>query len=96
MEDLAYRRAQARVEARLGFYWHAVVYLAVNLFLAILNLTQNPEDLWFHWPLLGWGIGLVAHGISVFSYRWNGARKEQMIQREMEREARQRPGLPPA
>jgi hypothetical protein len=90
MDEDAYRRARARVEARLGFYWHATVYLAVNGFLAFLNLTRSPEHLWFQWPLFGWGIGLVSHGLGVFASSWGAARKERMIQREMEREARQR------
>lgn len=51
MNDIAYRRARARVEAQLGFYRHAGVYVLVNLFLAILNLTRSPEELWFQWPL---------------------------------------------
>jgi hypothetical protein len=88
MEDMAYRRARARVEARLGFYRHATVYVAVNLFLIFLNLWREPDRIWFVWPLLGWGFGLFWHGWNVYSYRWNSARKEQMIQREMEREAR--------
>jgi hypothetical protein len=24
--------------------------------------------LWFYWPLLGWGIGLFFHGMSVFVF----------------------------
>ena len=96
MDDIAYRRAVARVEARLGFYRHATIYVAVNLMLAVLNLIRTPDHLWFQWPLFGWGIGLLAHGVSVFSYRWNHpASKERMIQREMEREARRRQ-MPPS
>jgi len=96
MDDTAYRRAAARVEARLGFYRHATIYVAVNLLLAVLNLIRTPDRLWFQWPLFGWGIGLLAHGVSVFSYRWNHpASKERMIQREMEREARRRQ-VPPS
>jgi hypothetical protein len=90
MDDIAYRRAKARVEARLGFYRHAMIYVAVNLFLIFVNLRREPGHLWFQWPLLGWGIGLFWHGWNVYSYRWNSARKDQMIQREMERDARGR------
>lgn len=88
MDEDAYRRARARVEARLGFYQHATIYLAVNALLVFLNLTRNPDHLWFQWPLLGWGIGVVSHGISVFAAPWGTARKERMIQREMEKDAR--------
>jgi hypothetical protein len=89
MDDIAYRRAKARVEARLGFYRHAMIYVAVNLFLIFFNLRREPHHIWFQWPLLGWGIGLAWHGWNVYSYRWNSTRKDQMIQREMERDARE-------
>ena len=90
MDDIAYRRARVRVEARLGFYRHATIYVVVNLLLALWNLMREPQHLWFQFPMLGWGVGLLAHGMNVFSYRWSGPRKEQMIQREMERQARLR------
>ena len=85
---MLYRRAAARVEARLAFYRHVVIYVLVNSFLVILNLTRSPDTLWFKWSVFGWGIGLVAHGISVYSYRWREGSRERMIQREMERQAR--------
>jgi hypothetical protein len=90
MDEIAYRRAAARVEARLAFYRHAMIYGLVNLFLIILNLIRTPDHWWFVWSVFGWGIGLVAHGISVFSYRWREGSRERMIQREMERQARMR------
>lgn len=48
-----------------GFRVHLVVYLCVNAFLIILNLLGNSQHLWFYWPLLGWGIGLLAHAAAV-------------------------------
>ena len=64
----------------LGFTIHLIVYGLVNLLLITINLTGSSDGLWFHWPLLGWGIGLLAHGIRVWrtprlkppteSYRW--------------------------
>jgi len=90
--EMLYRRAAARVEARLAFYRHVLIYVLVNAFLAILNLIRTPDHYWFKWSVFGWGIGLAAHGISVFSYRWREGSRERMIQREMERQARMRPG----
>ena len=90
MDEIAYRRAKARVEARLGFYRHVMIYVAVNLFLIVLNLRNERHHIWFYWPMLGWGFGLFWHGWNVYSYRWNSARKDRMIQREMERDARER------
>jgi hypothetical protein len=65
-DELKYQRAQKRVEALKGFYIHLGVYLIVNVFLFLLNIITAPEELWFYWVLLGWGIGLAAHAFTVF------------------------------
>ena len=65
-EDERYRRAKARVEQLVGFYSHAGVYALVNGMLFIINILTSPGDPWFFWPLMGWGIGLAAHGFGVF------------------------------
>ena len=90
MDDIAYRRAAARVEARLAFYRHAMIYVAVNVLLAVLNLIRTPDHLWFQWVIFGWGIGLFAHALHVYSYRWFGSQRERMIQRELQRQERMR------
>lgn len=45
-----------------AFRIHAIVYAGVNLLLATIDLLSSPGSTWFQWPLLGWGIGLLAHG----------------------------------
>ncbi|HEX4584325.1 MAG TPA: 2TM domain-containing protein [Burkholderiaceae bacterium] len=67
MDDTeAYERARRRVRQIKGFYIHATVYVLVNALLAVINLGTSHGEVWFVWPLFGWGIGLAAHGISVF------------------------------
>ncbi|MBS0251424.1 MAG: 2TM domain-containing protein [Proteobacteria bacterium] len=44
-----------------GFKFHLIAYVIVNAILIAVNL-MNPAHIWFFWPLLGWGIGLAAHG----------------------------------
>jgi hypothetical protein len=90
MDDIAYRRAALRVEGQLAFYRHLMIYVIVNILLAVLNLLRDPSNLWFKWVIFGWGIGLLAHGLNVYSHRWMGGHREQMIQRELEREGRSR------
>ncbi len=85
MDDAAYNQAKARVEAKLGFYRHAIIYVLVNLLLLVINLSESPQYLWVKWPVMGWGIGLLAHGLSIFTPRWLRGQKERMIEREMER-----------
>jgi 2TM domain len=50
-----------------GFRSHFIVYLSVNLLLAVINFVTNPQSLWFFWPLAGWGIGVLGHAILVLS-----------------------------
>jgi len=79
-----YRKAEKRVEAKLGFYTHIVVYVVVNIFLIALNLITGPNEIWFYWPLFGWGLGLIFHGVGVFISGESGV-KERMIQKEMDK-----------
>ena len=67
-EETKYQRAKKRVEALRGFYVHLGVYVVVNLFLFLLNIITSPDILWFYWPLLGWGIAIVVHALSVFVF----------------------------
>ncbi len=49
-----------------GVTVHLFVYLAVNALLVVINLVTSPQNLWFIWPLLGWGIGLAAHALLAY------------------------------
>ena len=82
------QQARDRVATKLSFFVHLAVYVAVNVGLVALNLLTVPEHLWFQWPLLGWGIGLIAHGVGVLLYfKWNS-----LVGRMEERELRRLQG----
>lgn len=59
--------ALAHVRKVKSFYVHLTQYLIVIPILAVVNLTSYPYYLWFVWPALGWGLGLLAHGATVFN-----------------------------
>jgi hypothetical protein len=61
------RRNDFPRHARAGFSIHLVTYLAVNALLVGVNLLATPGRLWFFWPLLGWGAGLLAHALAIFA-----------------------------
>ena len=61
-----YERAKQKVAEIKGVYVHAVVYVLGNISLFLINILSTPEFLWFYWPLLGWGIGLLAHAAIIF------------------------------
>ena len=83
-----YQRAKHKVEAKIGFYIHLAVYVLVNSLLIIINLGTSPQYIWFKWPLLGWGIGLFFHGMSIFVFSGKKLKgiKEKMIEKEIKRE----------
>lgn len=67
-----YERARARVQAVKGFYIHATVFVLVNLGLFLINWLTGGGPWWFYWPLMGWGIGLLAHAVGVFGFGSRG------------------------
>jgi hypothetical protein len=87
-EQTRYEEAKKRVEAIRGFYLHVVSYLVVNVALVIINLLTSPEYLWFIWPLIGWGVGLVIHALSVFGGFWGKSWEERKIKEIMEKDKR--------
>jgi hypothetical protein len=54
-------------KARLGYYIHLTAYVVVNALLVGINLATSTKHLWFKWPLLGWGVGIIAHALVTFA-----------------------------
>ncbi|MFH6961868.1 2TM domain-containing protein [Flavobacterium plurextorum] len=65
-EEDKYFLAKKKVGDIKGFYGNLASYIFVNAILIFVNLYTSPEYLWFFWPLLWWGIGVVFHGLRVF------------------------------
>lgn len=76
LEQLAHQRAKAK----LGFYTHAFVYVVVITGLSLLAVSQGKA--WAAWPALGWGFGLLMHGLGVFGFGRGSALRERLIERE--------------
>ena len=75
-ENIAYERAVKRVKELKGFYGNLISYCIIIPFLAIINLLTSPREIWFYWPMLGWGIGVAAHGMNVFAIGKNWEEKK--------------------
>lgn len=60
--------ALARVRKFRGFYIHLAQYVVVITVLTVINLVTHPSKLWFFWPALGWGIGVLAHAAATFEF----------------------------
>lgn len=65
--ETAARREEAAlrdefVAGRRAEFWpHLISFVSVMALLIVLNLATNPHHLWFFYPLLGWGVGMVGH-----------------------------------
>lgn len=70
--DSEYEMAYRKVKKIKGFYIHLMVYVLVNAFIIISSMNRNSfqNGDFLNWQTystaLFWGIGLVAHGLSVF------------------------------
>lgn len=81
LEQLARRRAGAK----LGWYVHAAAFVVVNLVVFGMSRYGFGNRPWSVFPLLGWGLGLALHGISVFVLGTGSGLRERMVQKERER-----------
>lgn len=96
-ENERYNRAKKRVKRITGFYTHLLVFVVVNLMIVVINIQQMaPGESYFIWQnfttFVPWGIGLLAHGLSVFTpYMILGKDwEERKIKEYMERERKSR------
>ena len=59
-------RANRKAREVARFYTHAAWYVGVMAALTTYNLAAGHEELWFIWPLIGWGLGVASHGLAAF------------------------------
>ncbi len=87
-----------RVHRIAEFYQHLLIYVlviglltAVNAY-TIYNGSQPSKwfSWWVMWPAMGWGIGVLTHGISVlsvwgfFSHEWEDRKVKELMEREQQ------------
>ena len=89
-----YKIARKRVKEKKEFFEHLSTYLGMAAFFFLLNFFTSPGRWWFYWPIFGWGIGVLAHYISVFGVPGVGQLDDDWEKRAMERELK-RLNLPP-
>ena len=92
-EEARYFQAVKRVKKIKGFYTHAIVYFIINIMIIIINIQDLKEgETYFQFQnfltAFFWGIGLLAHGLSVFVPNWIMGQnwEERKIKEFMEKE----------
>jgi 2TM domain len=84
------RLARKRAGAKMGWYAHAALYVLVNLFLFAMSTYGFGTRRWSLAPLLGWGLGLALHGVSVFLIGAGSDLRERLVRKEREKLLRDR------
>jgi len=96
--DESYNAAYKKVKKIKGFYSHLKVYIIVNVIIIVSSLTRNNLTAEIDFSGLSkwhtystaffWGIGLLAHGLSVFGSNWFFGEdwEQKKIQKFMDRD----------
>ena len=74
------RQARRRAGAKMGWYIHALVYVCVIVGLVLLSVMQGRS--WAVYPAMGWGLGLLIHGLVVFSFGTSGGFYSRLLAKE--------------
>lgn len=92
-EEIKYQEALKQVKKIKEFYSHLLVYIVVNIMIIVVNIQNlSPGESYFQYKnfitAFFWGIGLVAHGFSVFLPQWFLGRnwEERKIKELMEQD----------
>jgi hypothetical protein len=92
--DERYNLAFKRVKRIKGFYVHLLVFILVNAFIICGNYfgKQSENEIFWRWETfstaLFWGIGVVAHGLSVFGRNlffgddWEEKKIQELIEKD--------------
>lgn len=85
-EQDAYYRAKKHVEEIKGFYGNLISYCLVIPFLMFINYKTYWDFQWFWFPMLGWGMGIIFHGFSVFGYgkTWEERKIKELLEKEQQ------------
>ncbi|MEI6156813.1 MAG: 2TM domain-containing protein [Atribacterota bacterium] len=87
-ENERYQRAKEQVKGFKDFYSHLLIFVIVNIGLFLINITTSPDVYWFYWPLIGWGIGITCHAMSVFGIggilgkNWEERKIQEIMKKE--------------
>jgi hypothetical protein len=79
------RLAHKRASAKLGWYIHALFYVVANLFIFGMSMYAFGHRPWSVFPVIGWGVGLALHAVSVFMLGEGSSFRQRLLERERER-----------
>lgn len=93
-EEYRYEKAKRKAKEIRGFYYNLACYCTVIPVLIFINLTFVPHFHWFWFSLIGWGTGVLVHGVAAFELNpflgknWEEKKLQQLIEEEKQKQAR--------
>lgn len=88
MSDNLRQLAEKRADAKIKFYKSFLIYIIVNVFLAIINAVYTPQFWWVLFPVFFWGIGVFVKFLNAFIFidKFDNLEyRERKIEEEMEK-----------
>ena len=81
-----YNKAKERVKELKGFYGHLASYVVLIPVLILINVNTSDFQ-WFWFPMLGWGMGLLFHGLKVFGYgsSWEERKIQEILKKDQDK-----------
>ena len=53
-------------QKKTNFYQSLGTYLVVNIAFFFMNIISSPENLWFYWLALPWGLAIALQAVKTF------------------------------
>ena len=91
--DPAMERARQRAHQLRDYYGHLITYVVVCTILVVIDLADSSTGTefiglnWAYWPILGWGIAILIHTVTVVFplADWEERKTQQLYERERDR-----------
>jgi hypothetical protein len=95
-EEIIRKRIEEKFKQRDGFYIHLSAFIATTILLWVIWFITDTSFPWPLIPMIAWGFGIIAHGISYYNKYGGGRDKrqaiiDQQIQNEMAKRSYHKP-----
>jgi hypothetical protein len=86
-ESLEEAQARRYVRRRRIFYTVLAIWIALSLMWFAIDMLDDSSSVWFYWPMLGTGIGVVITGIvllgigGLFGAEWERREIDRYLRR---------------
>lgn len=86
-----HQRIRNQVQKLKEFWIHVAMFVVVNTAIITFNVMKQPDNIWFHWVLMGWGAGILLHCFQVFgdgvASNWEERKIKELEKQDEEKEA---------